>query len=201
MNKEVILTYLEKISNGCLPVNFVMHMAVIALVTVMIVKKGKLHKAYMIIPIGILVLSVLAHAIVYGNPFHMITFALFAVSFLVFYKKNQTWMQLEASVLNGLAGIVILSGFWYPEFVHTGKIGSLLLSPVGVVPCATLLVTVGFFTLYSDYLSRGLCVAGVAMAAIYGIVGVFVLDVEYDVFLLAAEILLLVKIIISAPKK
>lgn len=77
MNAQTIVNYLIAVSNSNYLVNFSMHIIVLlALTTIFLVKNEQLKRYVFHAAISILLLSVTVNALVYGNPFHVITFAI-----------------------------------------------------------------------------------------------------------------------------
>jgi len=75
-------------------------------------------------------------------------------------------------------------GFWYPEFVNKNGIELLIASPLGVIPCPTMLTTLGLLTLVSPSINRIQYTITLVFGLIYGIIGVFVFNVYLDITLL-----------------
>ena len=188
MNAEMILEYLSMVSNQNLAVNLIMHLVILgAVFAVFAVKNILLKKLIVNSAILILSLSVLINAWIYGNPFHLVTFAIlagFAGWELLTGKNNFHTPEMNSITLIALVFIVL--GLWYPDFVEVNKVQSLLFAPVGIVPCPTLLVTLGLLSLAYTRINMLQYVVTITMGLIFGIIGTFVLKVYLDVSLLLA---------------
>lgn len=186
MDSTNILNYLTMVSNKSILLNLVMHFIVLLpLASVFFINNTKLKKVIFIGSIFVLYLSVSINALVFGNPFHLITFGILTVFTLIeLFRGKMQIAQSQIRINTFIALVFILIGFWYPEFVKANVFQLLLLSPVGIVPCPTLLATLGLLTLGYINVSKPLYIAAVIMGAIYGIIGTFVLGVKLDAALL-----------------
>lgn len=75
-------------------------------------------------------------------------------------------------------------GIWYPEFTHTNIVLSLVFSPLGIVPCPTLLVSMGTLNLITPVVNKKLFFCILIFTFLYGIIGTFIFRVYYDIALL-----------------
>lgn len=187
-----MVDYLIKVSNGNLVINFLNHIVILGglLIGFLLWKKSKHQQAFVISHVVLYILtgSVVANAIYYGNPFHLITFSLIILCVLFFQWKEKAWKNLNKECLvidvNALPVIFIMLGIWYPEFAKVSALKSLLFSPLGVVPCPTLLTLLGFMCLFRIYFNKKSIYTVMIFAFIYGMIGTFVFHVYYDILLL-----------------
>jgi hypothetical protein len=138
------------------------------------------------------VISVAVLAWISRNPFNAFSFTVLAVLLLRAAMCLPQATVVAASSGWLLAGVGLLGFGWtYPHFLMTDTwMPYLYASPFGLLPCPTLLVVIGmtliFGGLYSMAWSVPLAVAGV----LYGLIGVFILQVSLDIWLLSGSILL-----------
>ena len=190
MNGQVIVKYLEMVANSNLWVNFLMHLVVFITITVIFTAKSNQFKRLVFqAALTVLFLSVTVNAIIHGNPFHIVTFAILAVTALAqlcLGKKNIDITRSKTTL--AIAFFFIFIGIWYPDFIQKNLLILLFVSPVGVIPCPTLLTTLGLMTLGASSLSKTQYIIIAIMGLIYGIIGVFVLKVYLDITLLVLAI-------------
>jgi len=94
--------------------------------------------------------------------------------------------------------LMIIFGLVYPHFVNTDSfLKYLYASPVGLIPCPTLSILIGFLLLYNGFGSQSLILTFVAFGLFYGLFGVLKLAVYLDIFLVFGTITLLVKYVLS----
>ncbi|AET66141.1 hypothetical protein Desor_0437 [Desulfosporosinus orientis DSM 765] len=186
MNPREMLNYLEMLANNSLWINFTMHMIVLIAFTVVIaVNKQTLKRWTFQGTIGIIFFSVTVHALIFGNPFHAATFGLLAIISLVQLIGRKETIQISQSKwISTIALSAIFLGLWYPEFVDKSALMLLMVSPVGVIPCPTLLITIGLLILIMPSVSSLQYLITIIMGLVYGIIGVFVFQVYLDITLL-----------------
>lgn len=187
---NTILNYLVMVSNNNLLVNLLMHLVVLtALGAVFLVKSEALKRCLFMSCISILFMSVTIHGLVFGNIFHVITFGIMAVAALVqlFFNK-QAIKVANSSARIAITLLFILIGLWYPEFISKNMIQLLVISPVGIIPCPTLLATLGLMTLVYPSTGRVIYAITIFMGFVYGIIGTFVFKVYLDALLLGLAI-------------
>lgn len=92
---------------------------------------------------------------------------------------------------------MIVFGLIYPHFLNTDSlIKYLYASPLGLVPCPTLSLVIGFVLLYNGLRSNSISIAFIVIGLFYGIFGVFKLGVYLDLGLLFGTITLLIKYLV-----
>lgn len=186
MNAQEILNYLEMLANHSLWVNFSMHILVsIALFAIFSKTKEKLRRWIFQAVVSILLLSVTINAIVFGNPFHVVTFGILAlVSLVQLFVRKENIQITDSKRIMAIALFFIFMGLWYPEFVDKNALLLLVVSPVGVIPCPTLLTTIGLLTLIMPSVNKFQYLITIIMGIVYGVIGVFVFKVYLDITLL-----------------
>lgn len=199
MNSTVMLTYLENISNKNIHFNLISHLVIFALlISLLIFKKtsGRILRHLQASAIGLLLSFVLINALHYGNPFHTITFALMLILCTIFQvtakienKSSAFFESPKKSVISIASFVFIFLGIWYPEFTKVNLVQSLLFSPLGIVPCPTMLASLGFMNLKRNIFSRKSIWTLTIFAFIYGLIGTFVFKVYFDISLLILGIL------------
>jgi len=144
-------------------------------------------------------LSVAIFAWITGNPFNGTMFTLAAILILLFGFKTNNQIISFSQIPFIVAGILmIVFGLIYPHFINPDSIIKYLYaSPVGLVPCPTLSILIGFVLLYSGFGSQSITVTFIALGLFYGLFGVFKLGVYLDTFLILGTITLLLKYILS----
>lgn len=190
MNRQIILNYLEMVANGSLLVNFFIHVIILSTLAVLLMSNnGKVRRLVFQAALSVLFLSVTVNAFIYGNPFHAVTFLILTVTALVqlcFGKKNIEITRSRTTLT--IAFFFIFIGIWYPDFIGKNLFMLLFVSPAGVIPCPTLLTSIGLMTLVSSGISKTQYIITAIMGLIYGIIGVFVLKVYLDIALLVLVI-------------
>lgn len=83
-------------------------------------------------------------------------------------------------------------GWLYPHFLNTASwVQYLYAAPLGLLPCPTLIATIGFALVVDGLNSRPWAMALASVGLLYGAIGVFTLGVALDVALLAGAIMLM----------
>lgn len=188
MDAEKILTYLSMVSNKSIVLNLAMHIVVFAaVISMFIAKNEKVRKIIINSSITILFLSVTINALIYGNPFHLITFLTLSIfaGVEIFIEKNK--FKVPRVNINTIVSFALIAiGLWYPEFVNASKLQLLFLSPVGIVPCPTLLAAIGLLSLSYPQVNKLQYSITIVVGMVFGIIGTFVFKVYLDAVLLIA---------------
>ena len=140
------------------------------------------------------VLSVSAISWVSGNPFNGTMFAALALALGgATTRIRPVGIQIDTS-RRALAGIaLVVFGCTYPHFVSTESwIEYAYAAPFGLIPCPTLSVAIGLTLLVRNVGAATWVVPLIVVGFLYGIVGVFALNVVLDVVLLAGALVLTV---------
>jgi uncharacterized membrane protein len=146
--------------------------------------------------------TVAAFAWLSGNPFNGSLFAIMAILILVFGLKS----SLQPIGLSQLPFVIIgimmiIFGLVYPHFIETNSIFRYLYaSPVGLIPCPTLSILIGFVLLFNGFGSQSIILAFIVAGLFYGFFGAFKLGVYLDLFLILGTLTLSVKFILALLK-
>jgi hypothetical protein len=134
-----------------------------------------------------------------GNPFNGSLFIILAILILIFGSKASTKPIRVAQLPFAIAGIaMILFGLIYPHFIETNSVFEYLYkTPVGLIPCPTLSILIGFVLLFNGFGSHSLTLTLIVFGLFYGIFGVLKLAVYLDIFLVLGTTALLTKFLRS----
>ena len=129
-----------------------------------------------------------------GNPFNGLLFAIFGILLVVYgLRTNDNPVTTVHSWNTAFGIVVIVFSLIYPHFLETDNyFNYLYMAPVGLIPCPTLSVAIGFAILYNGFQSRKWTWVLIIPGLIYGTIGVFRLEVYLDMVLLIASIVLIV---------
>jgi hypothetical protein len=94
----------------------------------------------------------------------------------------------SASSVVGIAAIAF--GWAYPHFLAGDPLAYLYAAPVGLVPCATLAIAIGFTLLGGGLGARWWSLVLAVLGLFYGLFGVFKLGVRVDLALIACSAVL-----------
>jgi len=199
MNAEKINAYLSMIANQNTLVNLGMHLLVAAAVlSLLLVSGDRLRGRIIDGVICLLLFSVAANALVYGNPFHLIVFSLLALLSIVDLAAGKNRYRFELKKPGNIVALIFIGlGFWYPEFTRVTPLQQIFLSPLGIVPCPTLLVVFGLLKLADAQVRSHLSRRLVFPLLVFGLVGVWFLGVYLDVALIFAAASLLYRAVIA----
>ena len=148
---------------------------------------GKLMALFMCLPL----VSVAIFSWMDGNPFNGTMFSILAALVLVFGLKASSQPVSTSKLVFVIAGILMVAfGMLYPHFVDNTLLTWLHASPVGLIPCPTLSLIIGFALVYNGFGSRNISLLLTAFGLFYGIFGVFKLAVYLDLFLVFGSVML-----------
>lgn len=189
---EEILNGLSLASNKFMFLSIAWHVVVFLFLVFLVLGKRPANKAVALGLISLL-LSVAFVAMLVSNPFNGVMFVLAAVLFIYI-----TWKFPEENIIVkwdfiSLAGAVMIAfGFVYPHFLEgAGFLKYLYASPLGLIPCPTLSVLIGFTLLFHGFYSKKWMLSLALIGLFYGIFGVLRLKVYLDIGLIAGACLLL----------
>lgn len=190
MNSQSILVYLGVVANSSLLQNFLVHiLAILAIAAIAVGHNAAIRRITFQGVLSVLFLSVTIKALIYGNPFHAVTFGILAATSLSQLSRGRENIEIAKSRWTlVLALVFIFAGIWYPEFVEQNILMLLFVSPLGSIPCPTLLTALGLMLLVSPGLTKTQYLITAVMGLIYGVIGVFVLKVYLDITLLMLAI-------------
>ncbi len=191
---EEIINGLQTIVNDYSTFAIIWH-ALFYLILVALIFKWQPSNKLMGILICIPILSVAAFAWLTGNPFNGVLFSLMTILILIFALKASDEPVNVSQVPFMIIGILmIVFGLIYPHFINANSILKYLYaSPVGLIPCPTLSILIGFLLLYNGLGSQSLTLTFIVFGLFYGLFGAFKLSVYLDIFLIFGSISLLVK--------
>ncbi|HKS17368.1 MAG TPA: hypothetical protein VJU16_08650 [Planctomycetota bacterium] len=144
-------------------------------------------------------LSASAIAWSFGNPFNGMM--LFAAALVLAVPRGRP--PLGEATLPGpwvrTLGFGLVGFAWvYPHFFEEARfLDYLFFSPLGVIPCPTLALVLGFVLLFDGGTSKGRTIVAAATGAFYGLFGWLVLDVTLDLVLLLGSAVVLVRALAS----
>lgn len=143
--------------------------------------------------------SVAAFAWLIGNPFNGMLFSILAILILIFGVKASSQPIRFSQLPFAISGILmIVFGLVYPHFIETNSVYNYLVeSPVGLIPCPTLAVMIGFALLFNGFGSQAITLILIIFGLFYGIFGVLKLAVYLDLFLVFGTTALLTKYLLS----
>lgn len=145
------------------------------------------------------ILSVAVFSALIKNYFNGIAFFIGFILLLIFaikLPKEKVLIKINFGFIVGV--LMILFGFVYPHFLENPSFLKYIYSaPVGIVPCPTLIVVIGFTLLFNQFKSRAWPMALSAIGIIYGAMGIIMLGVYLDIALIAGSIILLVLTLVS----
>jgi len=141
---------------------------------------------------GMPLASVAAAAIAFANPFNGLVFAVSALAMTALAMSGGRRPVSAGPAWTGAIGVAMIAFGWvYPHFLTGPSIAYLYAAPVGLVPCPTLAVAIGFALLGNGLGSR---VWGLTLAAVglfYGLFGVLRLGVFLDIGLVGGAVALM----------
>ncbi|MBP1674316.1 MAG: hypothetical protein H6Q24_454 [Bacteroidetes bacterium] len=195
---EEIISGLRTIVNDYSTFAIIWHAVFYLLLAALIAKWQPSNKI-----LGVLIclplLSVAVFAWLSGNPFNGILFTIMAILIIIFGFKASNQPITISQVPFMVVGIfMIVFGLVYPHFISADSfLKYLYASPVGLIPCPTLSIIIGFLLLYNGFGSQSITLTFIIFGLFYGIFGVLKLAVYLDVFLVFGTIALIVKYFIT----
>ncbi|HPT30222.1 MAG TPA: hypothetical protein PLW67_00220 [Prolixibacteraceae bacterium] len=187
--QEEILSGLQQIADQRSLIAIFWHI-VFYLYLFFIILGRKITRQEMSLFVSVPLLSVSVLAWNTANPFNGTVFVLLFVLALYFGLKNQREKVQYSGIFFRLTGAVLmLFGLMYPHF--TGINLSLFIqSPLGLIPCPTLSLIIGFALFFRGFGSKPLVVLYTVAGLFYGFFGVFRLGVMVDAVLVAGSLIL-----------
>ena len=187
--QEEILSGLQQIADERSMIAIFWHI-VFYLYLFFIILGRKITRQEMSLFVSVPLLSVSVLAWNTANPFNGTVFVLLFVLALYFGLKNQREKVQYSGIFFRLTGAVLmLFGLMYPHF--TGINLSLFIqSPLGLIPCPTLSLIIGFALFFRGFGSKPLVVLYTVAGLFYGFFGVLRLGVMVDAVLVAGSLIL-----------
>ena len=195
---EEILNGLQKIVNDYSTIAIIWHVIFYALIAALIFRWLPTNRLFGLL-ICVPILSVAVLAFLSGNPFNGILFSILTVLIIIFGLRASSQPVQTSQIIFMVIGILmIVFGLVYPHFINPDSfLKYLYASPVGLIPCPTLSILIGFLLLYNGFGSQSLTLTFIVFGLFYGIFGVLKLAVYLDIFLVFGTIALIVKYILT----
>jgi len=186
---EEILTGLQQIADEhSLIANFWHIVIYLYIASLIFRRKVPRREISLFISVPLLSVSVLAWNT--GNPFNGTVFAFLFLLAIYFGLKNQPETIHVSGIFFRMAGVVLmLFGLMYPHFTEI-NLSLLIQSPLGLIPCPTLSLIIGFTLFFRGFGSKPLVVLYTVAGLFYGFFGAFRLGVKVDAVLIAGSLIL-----------
>jgi len=180
-----ILAGLTAIANDGIVFAIIWHQ-VVAAALIWIASGWRPRRRVATVLLAIPLASVAAFALAYGNPFNGFVFVGGALALAMFAARGGSERVAAAPRWATTLGVAMIAYAWvYPHFLAADSwISYLYAAPVGLVPCPSLSLVIGFALLAGGVDRR---VGGLlaVLGAVYGVIGVARLGVVLDVGLIA----------------
>ena len=149
--------------------------------------------------IGMPLASVASVAIAFNNPFNGLVFAASATALTAMAMSGDRRPVARGTTsMRGIGVTMIAFGWLYPHFLRGDASAYLYASPVGLVPCPTLAVAIGFALVGNGLGSRVWSLTLAALGLFYGLFGVLRLTVLLDIGLVGGALALVTVVLPSA---
>ncbi len=193
---EEIINGLQTIVNEYSTFAIIWHAVLYLLLAALIAKWQPSNRLFGFL-ICIPLLSVAVFAWLSGNPFNGILFSLMMVLIFVFgFKASNQPITISQFPFMVVGIMMIIFGLVYPHFISADSfLKYLYASPVGLIPCPTLSILIGFLLLFNGFGSQSITLTFIIFGLFYGIFGVLKLAVYLDIFLVFGTIALIVRYI------
>lgn len=178
---EEILTGLAGIANGYAHVALIWHIILLIFIVFLITGKRPPIR-YTSIFLTLPLISVGVMSLLSGNPFNAIVFLILS-AVLILYGIKLPAENIEIKLnFPGIFGIAMIAFAWvYPHFLESGTLFKYLYaSPIGLIPCPTLSLVIGFALLFQGFGSRRWILVLTLIGLYYGLTGLINLKVYLD---------------------
>ena len=146
--------------------------------------------------IGMPLASVAGVAIVFDNPFNGMVFAARTLALTALAMSGDRRPVWSGSAwTRGIGVATIAFGWIYPHFLEGHPAFYLYAAPVGLVPCPTLAVAIGFALIGNGLGSRVWSLTLAAIGLFYGVFGVLRLGVLLDIGLVGGALALVAAVL------
>ena len=198
IKSEEIVAGLQTIVNNNVLIATLWHIAIYGLIISLSFQWNPSNKL-MAILFCLPVISVSILAWFAGNPFNGTLFAILATLIIIFGLKASSQPIIVSQVTFLVIGILMIAfALLYPHFLESDSIVKYLYaSPVGLIPCPTLSLLIGFALVFNGFGSNALTISLIVYGLFYGLFGVFRLGVTLDIGLIIGTVTLIVKFIVS----
>ena len=140
---------------------------------------------------GVPLASVACVAIVFNNPFNGLVFGASALALTAIAMGGDRRLVSRGSAWARAVGVTAIAFGWvYPHFLQGDATAYLYAAPVGLVPCPTLAVAVGFALVGNGLGSRVWSCTLAGLGLFYGLFGVLRLGVLLDIGLVGGAVAL-----------
>ena len=134
-------------------------------------------------------------AFIHGNPFNGAVFVAIAAALVGLARRLGPDRVHGGATSDKAVGAVMIAFAWlYPHFLDAPPATYLYAAPMGLIPCPTLALVIGFALLSGGLASRAWSFTLAAAGLFYAFFGVVRLGVTLDLFLVAGALALLVSI-------
>lgn len=198
IKSEEIVAGLQAIVNYNMLIATIWHIVIYVLIISLLSGWNPSNKL-MVILFCLPVVSVSVLAWLSGNPFNGILFTVMAVLIIISGLKSSSQLITTSQITFLVIGILMIAfALLYPHFLESGSFFKYLYaSPVGLIPCPTLSLLIGFALVYNGFGSNALTISLIVYGLFYGLFGVFRLGVTLDIGLIIGAVSLLVKYLMS----
>ena len=132
-------------------------------------------------------------AFLHGNPFNGAMFGALAAALVGIASRFGADQMQAGATADKIIGAAMIAFAWlYPHFLEARPATYLYAAPMGLIPCPTLALVIGFALVSGGLASRAWSLTLAAAGLFYGFFGVFRLGVRLDLFLVAGALALLV---------
>jgi hypothetical protein len=189
-----ILAGLRLASQRSIPLAAVWHVLVsIALIAVVAGRRPSRRLAAVASAAPVFSASAVAYA--FGNPFNGTLLGAAGLALVsLAWRFGDAPVQLGGTFEKLTGAAMVVFAWVYPHFLEgLGTTTYLWAAPMGIIPCPTLALVIGFTLLFGGFGSRSWCLVLAAVALFYGVFGVTRLRVALDVILVGGASALLVR--------
>lgn len=198
LKSQEIISGLQAIVNEYSMYAVIWHVVFYVLIIALIANWKPSNELFVLF-ISLPALSVAIFALLSGNPFNGTLFSILAILILIFGVKASSQPVSISQMPFVVTGILmIVFGLIYPHFIEPNSvIKYLYASPVGLIPCPTLSILIGFVLLFNGFGSQPITLTLITFGLFYGIFGVLKLAVYLDFFLVFGTVTLLTKYLLA----
>ncbi len=189
---EEILIDLARLANDYLLLAVVWHAAVFLALVAIVSERWRPSRRGAALLLTLPLLSVSSLAFVSGNPVNGIVFLGFAIaSAAIASRMTKDEVSPGPMWATGVGAGMLVLALLYPHFLEGRATWTYLFAaPVGVIPCPTLALVLGFGLLAGGFASRVWSWLFAIAGFVYGVTGIFKLGVWLDAGLFAGAIAL-----------
>ncbi len=180
-----ILAGLSAIANHAVRVSIGWHV-VVAIILVAVFMGWRPSRAMAGAFLGVPLASVAVFAMAYGNPFNAAVFTVGTITlFALALGGLQTPVQAGPWWARAMGFAMLAYAWFYPHFLTGSPLRYLYAAPMGVIPCPSLAMAIGFALLGGGVGPRAWRLTLAGLGLLFGLFGVARLGVMLDLGLLA----------------